>query len=372
MIRPSRWLVTGDPQTTTARFFEVLDRHGALGPDGLLREGVGLVSMGDHFDFLMGHPESEAAGREILAWLAAQEHAALVLLGNHDVARVAELAFETDASFAEARALAQRIWDAHEAGRLTEASSLVKVFHEAFPRIPGPGMVLRDFASFSVAQRELVERVLLSGRMQIAATATRGRDAMLLTHAGVTHREVLLLASETVAPSALAMRLTEHLTAALAAVRDSWQRDERRSLSLEPVHVAGFAGTEGGGLLYHRPARSDREGADLEWESCVTSPRRFDPRNLPRGLVQVVGHSGHGRCIKSLGDWVTEAAKAPHVPLRTLHVGDWGVAYEPGVLVPVPGEATVWMVDAGFADAPLETITLLEVDDVQLPRASSA
>ena len=97
---PTRWLVAGDPQTTPERFFTILDRYRALGPDGLLAAGVGLVSIGDHFDFLMGVPEAEPAGREILAWLAHQHSSVVVLLGNHDVARVAELARTSDAAFA--------------------------------------------------------------------------------------------------------------------------------------------------------------------------------------------------------------------------------------------------------------------------------
>ena len=43
------------------------------------------------------------------------------------------------------------------------------------------------------------------------------------------------------------------------------------------------------------------------------------------------------------------------------------VTYEAGVSAALEGEATLVMVDAGFADAPLETIALLEVDDVVVP-----
>lgn len=364
---PTRWLVAGDPQTTTGRFFSVLERHGALADDGLLRADVGLVSMGDHFDFLMGHPEAERAGREILSWLAAQPNT-VVLAGNHDVARVAELAFETDGSFAEARELARRMWETHEAGDLAKASVLADAFRERFPRIPSPSMVLRDFASFSVAQRTLVESVLLSGKMRIAAVGRRGRTPLLLTHAGVTKREMALLGAEgPLDPLAIAGRLASTLSSSIAAVRSSWESGTRRALDLEPLHVAGIGGKEGGGLLYHRPARPDREGADPEWEYDPKAPRRFDPRSLPLGLAQVVGHSGHARCVRSLGDWVSEEARADHVPLRTLRVGSTGVRYESGAREHVEGEASLVMVDAGFADAPLDTIALLEVDEVVVP-----
>jgi hypothetical protein len=48
-------------------------------------------------------------------------------------------------------------------------------------------------------------------------------------------------------------------------------------------------------------------------------------------------------------------------------VGSTAVHYEAGVRDHVEGEASLVMVDAGFADAPLETIALLEVDEVGVP-----
>lgn len=362
--RAERWLLAGDPQTTPERFFAVLDAHGALGDDGLLRAGVGLVSMGDHFDFHMGDPRAEPSGRTILAWLCAQERT-VVLAGNHDVARVAELAFESDASWASAKRRADRLGEVWRNADEEGIARLSKEFREAFPNVPSPSVVVKDFASFSEAQRRLVERALLGGKMRLAALVMREGCTYLATHAGVTTREVALLG---VAGDARAVAIAEALDAlllrAIDGVRSSWEAGVRARLALEPVHVAGRAGVEGGGLLYHRPTNPDREGADEAWELSPEAPRRFDPRTLPRGLAQIVGHSGHARCVRDLAPWVVPASVEGNVALRTLRTDGANVVYEPFVSAPRAGEGTCLMIDPGFADAPLETIALLPADSV--------
>ena len=216
---PSRWLVAGDPQTTPERFFTILDRYGALGPDGLLAEGVGLVSIGDHFDFLMGVPEAEPAGREILSWLAHQRSSVVVLLGNHDVARVAELARTSDAAFAEAKVAARALEAAHRRAPRdkAEVDGLLERFFHRFPDLPSPGMALKDLASFSEAQRALVQHLLADGPFRLAALATLHGRTALLTHAGVTRREVDLLGCAD-DPRAIEESLAAHLAGALARV----------------------------------------------------------------------------------------------------------------------------------------------------------
>src|SRR3990172_12972592 len=99
----------GDPQASSSRFFRSLAAHGLLGGDGWLRPDVRLVAMGDYFDY-PGHDAHES-GVEILAWLAAHdpEHVTL-LLGNHEAARVMELATVTDDRF-RAAALAAKSGD---------------------------------------------------------------------------------------------------------------------------------------------------------------------------------------------------------------------------------------------------------------------
>jgi hypothetical protein len=361
--RPSRWYVVGDPQTTPGRFFSVLDRFGLLGPDGLLAPGVGLVSMGDHFDFSMGAPEAEPAGREIFAWLVGQGPSTHVLVGNHDIARVAELAFESDETYARAKRDAGIIRDRHAEGRKDEVHALVERFFAEHPNIPSPGIVLKDFASFSEAQRDHVERALVSRRLRLAMVAELHGTEVLLTHAGITPREVRLL-DVPAEPMALAGALEATFSRAIERVAPFWLAKARARLELEPLHVAGRSRKEGGGLLYHRPARRDREGAVADWEFAPESPRRFDPRDLPKGLVQMIGHSGHARTVKSLPGFVAQGAEREGLPLRTLSAFGETVRYQEGILPPTPDAATVYMVDPGFAHEPLESIALCEVDRI--------
>lgn len=361
--RPSRWFVVGDPQTTPSRFFSVLDRFGLLGADGLLAPGIGLVSMGDHFDFSMGAPEAEPAGREIFAWLVGQGPSTHVLAGNHDIARVAELAFESDETYARAKHDAGIIRDRHSEGRKDEVHALVEKFFAEHPNLPSPGIVLKDFASFSVGQRAHVERALISRSLRLAMVVELHGTEVLLTHAGITPREVCML-DVPAEPMALAGALEATFSEAIERVAPSWLAGDRARLELEPLHVTGRSRKEGGGLLYHRPARRDREGADPEWELLPESPRRFDPRDLPKGLVQMIGHSGHARTVSSLPGFVAKGAERASIPLRTLSARGETVRYEEGIVPPTPGAATVYMVDPGFAHEPLESIALCEVDRV--------
>ena len=101
-----RVLVVGDAQTSLERFLAVLDAHELLGVDGFLADDVVLVSVGDHFDYASKDgTDPRHDGLAILRWLA--EHAPAqvpLLLGNHDAARVMELAQVSDAEFARLRA----------------------------------------------------------------------------------------------------------------------------------------------------------------------------------------------------------------------------------------------------------------------------
>src|SRR5262249_53662537 len=132
----SRWLALGDPQTTFDRLLEVLRLHDLIDPKrGMLRDDVGLLSIGDHFDFgPRGGPEVGREGELFLRWLVGHPaDQTVVLLGNHDLARVQELAMETDASFAAARALALEIRAEPDP---VERAELATRFHREFPRIP--------------------------------------------------------------------------------------------------------------------------------------------------------------------------------------------------------------------------------------------
>lgn len=342
----------GDAQASSGQLLAVLDRHGALS-GGRLADDVVLVSIGDHFDY--DHHDWETAGREGLAflrWLISHDPAQVKLvLGNHDASRVMELIAISDERFAQARAFARALdGDVARDAR----------FLAAFPELPTPGLAGRDYTSFSVEQRTLVRELLLAGRFHLALTGALpdGRP-VLLTHAGVTRRELAMLgvADE---PAAIAAALEALLAGAIVRVREDWTRGVATPLSLAPVHVPGIPGEEGGGLLYHRPTNPDRRGADRRWELALERPRRFDPRTLPLGVTQVVGHTGHAKCLSELGDWAAPAAhRRAHGGIRTLRFDGRTVHYDLGVAPPAPGVADLIMIDGEARRVPVDEVDLL-------------
>src|ERR1700755_190749 len=106
----TRTFVMGDAQASADQLIAVLDRHGAL-HGGRLADDVVLISIGDHFDY--DFHDWHTAGQEglrFLRWLASHDDAQVkLLLGNHDISRVMELAAISDERFAEARGLAQSL-----------------------------------------------------------------------------------------------------------------------------------------------------------------------------------------------------------------------------------------------------------------------
>jgi Calcineurin-like phosphoesterase len=342
----------GDPQAPFAKLLEVLDHHGALAGDRLASDVV-LVSIGDHFDYdLHDWYTAGQEGLRFLRWLASHGDAQVkLLLGNHDVSRVMELAAITDDRFSQARAFARS---------LDRDDDRDAKFLAAFPELPTPGLAGRDFASFSVEQRTLVTELLLAGRFQLALVGelASGRD-VLLTHAGVTHRELAMLgvAAE---PRAIAAALQAQLARAVDRVRADWVVGIPTPLSLEPLHLAGIPGEEGGGLLYHRPTNPERAGADRRWELAPDRPRRFDPRTLPVGLVQIAGHTGHSKCLFELGAWSTEAAqRRPHGGIRTLRLAGQTVTYDLGVAEPANDVADLILIDGEIRRVPASEVALL-------------
>jgi hypothetical protein len=348
----TRTFAMGDAQASADQLLAVLDRHGAL-HGGRLADDVVLVSIGDHFDYDVN--DWHTAGQEglrFLRWLASHDPAQVrLVLGNHDVSRVMELVAITDERFAEARAFARALdGDVARDAR----------FLAAFPDLPTPGLAGRDYASFSVEQRTLVRDLLLAGRFHLAFTGALadGRPA-LLTHAGVTRRELTLLGVAD-DPSAIAAALEALLAGAIDRVRDDWARGVATPLSLAPVHVPGIPGEEGGGLLYHRPTNPDRRGADRRWELAIDRPRRFDPRTLPLGVTQVVGHTGHAKCLSELGEWaVPTAHRRAHGGIRTLRFDGESVSYDLGVAPAAPGVAEMIMIDGEARRVPADEVELL-------------
>jgi hypothetical protein len=348
----SRTLVMGDPQAPFAKLLEVLDRHQALDGDRLASDVV-LISIGDHFDYDV--VDSAAAGQEglrFLRWLASHDAAQVkLLLGNHDASRVMELVAITDERFAAARMFARAL-DGDPARNAR--------FRAAFPELPTAGLAGRDFASFSVEQRALVMELLLAGRFDLALVgALPDGRAVLLTHAGVTGRELTMLGAPA-EPAAIAASLQARLAVAVDQVRDDWGRGVLTPLSLEPVHIAGIPGEEGGGLLYHRPSNPERRRTDHGSALARERPRRFDPRTLPPGLTQIAGHTGHNKCLEELDGWATAAARGrEHGGIRTLRRAGQTVTYDLGVAPPAGDVADLILIDGELRRVPAAEFSLL-------------
>jgi len=338
----------GDPQAPFAKVLEVLLWYRALDGDRLASDVV-LVSIGDHFDYDVRDPRTAAQeGLKLLRWLASHDsEQAVLLLGNHDAARVMELATIDDARFEAARTLAREV-DEHKRSE--------DEYREAFPDLPPPGVIGRDYASFTSEQRALVMELLLAGRFHLARSGalSDGRE-VLITHAGITTRELDVLRCDG-GPPGVANALDASLVAAVDRVRSAWRRGMLAPLSLEPLHITGGNGEEGGGLLYHRPANPARRGNGWHAER----PRRFDPHELPINITQIVGHSGHAKCVEELGPWVAPAArKRKHGGIRTLRVAGELVIYDLGIAPPSQDVADLILVDGELRRVPATEVALL-------------
>jgi hypothetical protein len=330
-------IAVGDPQAPLETFFGVLDAHGLLAPDGRLSPDVALYSMGDHFDWgaVAEADQAGADGLALLAWLAShppdQVH---LVLGNHDLARVGEMASFDDATFREARALAARAYATHDA--VAEEALLRR-----FPALPSAEVAARDFASFSVAQRELVALLLASKRFRLAFAVA---PDVLLTHAGVTTGN--FARAEAADARAIAAALNRRLDEAIAA----WKGGP---FAIPGLHEPGNAASgEGGGILYHRPTSAPITPANAN--------RRFDPRQLPRGITQVVGHIGDEKCRALMPAWsVGEPADGA---LRTLVTNGDQVRYATGVHPAERDEARIVFTDGTMRRTGAGAYEVLDLD----------
>lgn len=330
----SRRVAVGDPQAPLPVFLEILERHGLLGEDGWLAGDVELVSIGDHFDFGGSAERHRAAadGLAILAWLGAHPPDQVVLIaGNHDLARVGELCDFDDDTFAsvhEQAVLAYRDGDPEP--------ELERALCEAYPSLATAEVAARDFSAFSVAQRELVWALLRARRLRLAYAPN---DDVVFCHAGVT-RDHLTAIGLPAAEHARASAVAGALNAALDAAVSSHGAG---ALSVGGLHRPGaWEGGEGGGMLYHRPANPEvapNRGHDLG----DTLGRRFDPRRLPAGLTQVIGHVADAKCRELLGPWARDEEPRPGA-LRHLESDGTRVAYRTGVPSGAPPANTARLV----------------------------
>lgn len=345
----------GDPQAPLETFFEVLDSHGLLGEDGRLRPEVQLVSMGDHFDWGPPHERERATrdGLGLLSWLAAHPaDQAVLLLGNHDLARVGELARFDDAAFEVARAEADA---AYRQGAVDPA--LERAFLARYPDLPSAEVLARDFSTFCQAQRRLVTTLLRARRFRIAHSPAAD---LLLCHAGVTRDDL-----EAIGVPAERQHRADEVAAALNAVLDeAVARWAQGPLELEPLHRAGDARRgEGRGIFYHRPSHPDHEAPEL---FAGPPRRRFDPRRLPPGLTQGIGHIRDKKCRELLRGWASPEP-ALDGPLRVLRTDGEQVRYArlsavPGLRgVKAASEAVLLFLDGGMSHCPPTTYELLDL-----------
>ncbi len=290
-------MAVGDPQAPLEKFFSILDLNGLLADDGRLRPEVGLVSMGDHFDW--GRPDDRERATEegtaLLSWLAAHPPDQVkILVGNHDLVRVGELSGFTDATFSEARALADLAVQPQQ-----QATLLTR-----YPMLASPGVITRDYSCFSVRQRILVTRLLKARRVQLALAPA---PDLLLVHAGVTLADL-----EPLGPVALdANSIADVLNRFLETRVTMWRGG---ALDLAPLHELGSAREgEARGILAHRPANPASKQVDR-------ASRRYDPRSLPPGITQVIGHINDKKTRELMGSWAFTPTPELGV-LRGLEIG---------------------------------------------------
>ncbi len=348
MSRLRRFAV-GDPQAPLARFQELLDHHGLLDASGSLADDVFLVSIGDHFDYGSADERHDAAdnGLELLSWLASHPPEQVVLIaGNHDLGRVGELHAFSDDAFENASVAASAAYRGGDVDPALERSLLAR-----YPALPTAELAARDFAAFSVAQRDLVTELLRSRRLRLAFA----ESDRLFCHAGVT---VDYLDALGVPAGASANDVAEELNRRLDEAFAGWTAGP---LTIPMVHQPGNAATgEGVGMLYHRPANPSLE-ANRGYDLTSIMSRRFDARRIPLGLTQVVGHISDKKCRKLLGPWCDEAPARGGV-LRHMVTDGESVRYAHG-LPPATdaSQAAMVFIDGGMNRTPIAEYELLRL-----------
>jgi hypothetical protein len=356
----SRHLAIGDPQADITRFLALLDRQGLLGPDGWLSPEVQLISVGDHFDWGKAHEREEVAtsALRLLAWMAAHPaDQAVLLLGNHDLGRVGELADFTDARFAAAQVEADRIYQGDDTDEARERDFLTR-----YPEVPNVELVTRDFGTFREVQRDWVAHLLRVGRFRVAHAAA---EDLLVLHAGVT-REDLRMMGLPEARWAHAPSVADALNRALDAAVAAWKGGP---FSIPGLYQPGSAAYgEGRGIFYQRPSLLPEDAA----HRAATPRRRFDPHRLPPGLTQVVGHTRDKRSRELLA---LPREGARDGVLRYLVADGSTLHYHAGTPPPVsPHEAVLIFTDGGMRESPLEAFELLDLDTraPALPRGEAS
>ena len=341
----------GDAQAPLGTFLAILELHGLLGDDGRLKPEVSLVSIGDHFDYgpTAWRRWATEEGLQLLAWLAAHPSDQVTLIfGNHDYARVGELAGFDEPSYRRAREDADRAY--HGGDRIAAHQ---QAFLARWPQFPDSEMIARDYSSFTVRQRGLVGELLRQKRFRLA----HGKGRLLFNHAGVTRGDLEAIGAPLTGAPAIAEALNRFLDEAVS-------RWAGGPLNLMPLHRVGNGEYgEPRGILAHRPAHPDR-GYPEQFHGPPR--RRFDPREVPTEVTQVIGHIRDRKCRELLGPWAV-GEPAGDGPITQLHLEKDGVRYTRGC----SSDAVMLFIDGGMNYAPVEKYELLDTDAVQ-PRVKLA
>ena len=357
----SALVAMGDPQAPFSHVQAVLAHHDLLTSSRKprLRADRRLLSIGDHFDW--GAPTAEARavaaadGEACLRWLASHDAAQVVILaGNHDLARVGELVNLDDDEFAALQVLADR----HYLGGARRQDEEAFFRHCAF--LPSTEIVSRDLSTYRFSQQRLVLQLLKARRLRLA----HAEAGLLFTHAGVTRRALGRLGLD---EQASAEAVADGLNGALDAAVTSCLGRRRTALQVPGLHRPGDGIGEGDGMIYHRPTFVEND----QW----LEPRRFDPRKLPRGLWQVVGHVRDKRLVGALGPWSVPKHHVDGV-IRHLVVVDEHVSYRHGPPPPrdsLPADAAVMIfIDGAMNICAPEVYELLDAARVAPVRPSSS
>lgn len=356
----------GDPQAPFAKVKEVLARRGLLAGDRITGR---LLSIGDHFDWGTVDDRADAAhdGEALLSWLASHDpNDVVILAGNHDLARVGELNDVDDARFA----YLQRLADRHYHGVSKDDHSQERIdaefaFFRACPTLPSTEIVARDLSTYRHSQHRLVRRLLIERRMRLA----HAEGGLLFTHAGITRKALTRIGVDDATAASVdgADVIAASLNRALdEAVARHLVHSSTSPLVLPGLHRPADAIAEGDGVLYHRPTWVAKD----QW----LEPRRFDPRRLPAGVWQVVGHVRDKRCVSSLRPhkhappsavgWTDVVEARPGV-LRHLIAWNNTVMYRHGLPPPrneVPRDAAVMIfIDGALSECPVESYELLDL-----------
>jgi hypothetical protein len=150
-----------------------------------------------------------------------------------------------------------------------------------------------------------------------------------------------------------AHKVAEALNQAFDAAVDAWKGGR---LIIPRLHHPGSADYgEGRGIFYHRPSLVPEEAE----RTRATPRRRFDPRRLPAGLTQVVGHTRDKRSRELL----RVPGEVRDGVLRHFTTDGARVAYAHGTLRGSnPREAVLIFTDGGMRESPVEAYELLDLD----------